>query len=121
MHLLRRYEVSAMLTSLRWRLFVSYFVIIVVGVITRFGAASWIASVFFRAAIRILLAEKGSTEAGIETLNAAFGQCVQNALLVAALASLVAAVIVSVFVSGKLAQPLHEVIRGASGIASGNY
>lgn len=121
MHLLRRYEVSAMLTSLRWRLFISYFVIIVVGVITLFGAASWIASVFFRADIRDILAEKGNTEAGIETLNAAFGQSVQNALMVAALASLVAAVIVSVFVSGKLAQPLHEMIRAANRIASGHY
>lgn len=110
-----------MLTSLRWRLLSSYLVIIVVGVVTLFGAATWIANAFFRADIRKILAEKGDSEAGIETLNAAFSQGVQNALLVAALASLVAAIIISVFVSGRLARPLHELVQAANRIAGGHY
>ena len=110
-----------MLISLRWRLFASYFVIILVGVATLFGAASWIATAFFRADIRTILAEKGNSEAGIEALNASFNTGVQNSLLVAALASLIAAVAISIFVSGRLAQPLHEMVAAANRIASGHY
>ncbi len=110
-----------MLISLRWRLFASYFIIIVVGVVTLFGAASWIANAFFRADIRTILAEKGNSEAGIEALNTAFNNGVQNSLLVAVLASLVAAIAISIFVSGRLAQPLHEMVRAANRIASGHY
>ncbi len=47
-----------MLISLRWRLFASYFIIIVVGVLTLFGAASLIGNAFFRADIRDILAQK---------------------------------------------------------------
>jgi light-regulated signal transduction histidine kinase (bacteriophytochrome) len=67
--------------TLRWRLLASYLVIIVVGVVTLFGAAIWIANAFFRANIQTILAEKGNTPAGIEALNAAFNSGVQNALL----------------------------------------
>ncbi len=110
-----------MLISLRWRLFASYFIIILVGVLTLFGAASLIANAFFRADIHDILAEKGSTAAGIEALNTAFNNGVQNSLLVAALASLVAAVIISIFVSGRLARPLHQMVVAANRIASGHY
>jgi histidine kinase len=110
-----------MLMSLRWRLFASYLVIILVGVVTLFGAASWVASTFFRANIRTILAEKGNSETGVEALNTAFNNGVQNSLLVAALASLVAAIVVSIFVSGRLAQPLHELLRAANRIACGHY
>ncbi len=110
-----------MLISLRCRLFASYFIIILVGVLTLFGAASLIANAFFRADIRDILAEKGSTEAGIEALNTAFNNGVQNSLLVAALASLVAAIIISIFVSGRLARPLHQMVVAANRIASGQY
>ncbi len=71
-----------MLISLRWRLFASYFIIIVVGVLTLFSAASLIANAFFRADIRDILAEKGSSEAGIEALNTAFNNGVQNLSLI---------------------------------------
>ncbi|NWJ94912.1 MAG: HAMP domain-containing protein [Chloroflexi bacterium] len=110
-----------MLTSLRWRLFSSYLIIILVGVITLFGAASLIATTFFRANIRTILAEKGSSEAGIEALNLAFNSGVQNSLLIAVLASLLAALAISLFVSGRLAQPLNRIIRAANRIASGYY
>jgi nitrogen fixation/metabolism regulation signal transduction histidine kinase len=110
-----------MLTSLRWRLLASYLTIIVVGVVTLFDSTGWIANAFFRADIREILAQKGSTETGIEALNAAFSQSVQNALLLAAVASLATALIVSVFVSGRLAQPLHQVVEAANRIAGGNY
>lgn len=110
-----------MLISLRWRLFLSYFMIIVVGVVTLFLAASWIANAFFQTDIRRILAEKGNSEAGIEALNTAFDRGVQNSLLVAGLTSLVAAIVISIFVSGKLAQPLHELVSAANRIASGHY
>ncbi len=110
-----------MLLSLRWRLFASYFIIIMVGVTTLFGAASWIAHSFFQADIRTILAEKGNSEAGIEALNTAFNNGVQNSLLVAAVASILAAIGISIFVSGRLTQPLHEMVRAANRIASGHY
>jgi histidine kinase len=107
--------------SLRWRLFASYFIIILVGVATLFASASWIAHTFFQADIRTILAEKGNSEAGIEALNVAFNNGVQNSLLVAGLTSLIAAIVISIFVSGRLIQPLHEMVRAANRIASGHY
>jgi histidine kinase len=110
-----------MLLTLRWRLFISYFIIIVVGVVTLFGAASWIAHAFFQADIRTILTEKGNSEAGIQALNTAFNNGVQNSLLVAAVASILAAIGISIFVSGRLTQPLHEMVRAANRIAAGHY
>ncbi|HEX2910142.1 MAG TPA: HAMP domain-containing sensor histidine kinase [Chloroflexia bacterium] len=110
-----------MLISLRWRLFASYFAIIIVGVITLFATASLIAGAFFQADIKTILAEKGNSEAGVEALNAAFNSGVHNSLLVAAVASLLAALVISIFVSGRLSQPLHEMIIAANRIASGHY
>ncbi|MBN9391459.1 MAG: HAMP domain-containing histidine kinase [Chloroflexi bacterium] len=110
-----------MLMTLRWRLFASYLAIIVVGVVTLFAAAGWIASAFFRVDIQTILAEKGNSPSGIEALNASFNSGVHNALLVAASASLIAAIIISVFVSARLARPLHQMVIAANRIASGHY
>jgi histidine kinase len=107
--------------TLRFRLFLSYLVIILVGVITLFGAASWIAGVFFQANIQTILAEKGNTPTGIAALNEAFNDGVHNSLLIAAIASLIAAIIISVFVSARLARPLHEMVNAANRLASGHY
>ena len=110
-----------MLMSLRFRLFMSYLVIILVGVVTLFGAASWIAGAFFEANIQNILAEKGNTPAGITALNEAFNNGVRNSLLIAAVASLIAAIIISVFVSARLARPLHQMVDATNHIASGHY
>lgn len=110
-----------MLMSLRFRLFASYLVIILVGVLTLFGAASWIAETFFRADIQTILAEKGNTPAGVEALNESFNNGVRNSLLIAATASLIAALIISVFVSARLTRPLHQMVHAVNRIASGHY
>jgi histidine kinase len=109
------------MVSLRSRLFISYLLIILVGVSTLFIAASLISGAFFRADIRSILSEKGSSEESVIALNDAFNSGVQSALLIATSASLLAALAISIFMSNRLARPLAELGEAATRIASGRY
>ncbi|NWJ47711.1 MAG: HAMP domain-containing histidine kinase [Chloroflexi bacterium] len=109
------------MNSLRTRLLISYLSIIVVGVFTLFIAASLISSTFFQADIRSILAEKGNNAASIESLNSAFNNGVRNSLIIAAFASLITALVISLVMSSRLSQPLRALGIAATRIASGKY
>lgn len=110
-----------MLTNLRWRLFASYLLIVLVGVITLLAAATFIAETIFHSDIQNILNRYGSGTEGVNALNRAFATGIQNALLVAAAASVAAAVGISLFVSGRVTQPLRELVEAANRLASGYY
>lgn len=110
-----------MLTNLRWRLFASYLLIVLVGVITLLAAATFIAEIIFHSDIQNILSRYGSGAEGVAALNQAFTRGIQNALLVAAGASVGAAIAISIFVSGRVTRPLRELVKAANRVASGYY
>lgn len=106
------------------KLFLSYLIIIAVGVVSLFFAAELAApSALGRHAERMdqMLETAGSSQALVEDLNASFAQAVTQVLLIAASAALVAAVIVSTFVTRRLVSPIQRMKVASQRIAAGDY
>lgn len=106
------------------KLFLSYLIIIIVGVVSLLFAAELAApSALARHAARMdqMLETAGSSQALVEDLNASFAQAVTQVLLIAAGAALVAAVIVSTFVTRRLVSPIQRMKVASQRIAAGDY
>lgn len=104
------------------KLFLSYLIVIVVGVISLFLAAQLSApSALASHAERMqqMLHMMGGEQALIEDLNESFAQAVNQILLVAAAAALLTAVVVSTFVTRRLVRPIQRMKVASERIASG--
>ena len=106
------------------KLFISYLVVILVGVISLFFAAqlsapSALASHAER--MRQMLNMVGGSEALVEDLNESFAMAVNQILLVAAAAALLTAVVVSTFVTRRLVRPIQRMRDASERIAAGEY
>lgn len=106
------------------KLFLSYLIVIIVGVISLFFAAQLSApSALASHAERMqqMLHMMGGGQVLIEDLNESFAQAVNQILLVAAGAALLTAVVISTFVTRRLVRPIQRMKVASERIASGEY
>lgn len=113
--------------QLRWKLFFSHLVIIVIADVVLLVTANFIASIgLVNAAPFTVGAETGQVEATAATAAGTpviqqFQAVVQQALLVSGFAALAAAVVVSLFVSRRIVEPLLTLSNVSRRLAQGYY
>lgn len=113
--------------QLRWKLFFSHLVIIVIADVVLLATANFIASIgLVNAAPFSVGAETGQVESTAATavstpLLQQFQAVVQQALLVSGFAALAAAVVVSLFVSRRIVEPLLTLSNVSRRLAQGYY
>ena len=104
------------------KLFISYLIIIIVGVVVLASAAELvIPSAFDRHLSAMADMMRGSPMMMNMDLFSNFRAAVTEALTVAALAALLAAVLVSVFVSRQVVAPIQSMMNASKRIAEGHY
>ena len=107
---------------LGWKLFLSYLVIIVVGVVTLGVAAELHApSALARHMARMEATMGGAMEGMMADLTGNFRRAVNEVLTVAAAAALVTAVLVSAFVTRRIVRPIQAMQAASRRIAAGRY
>lgn len=111
--------------QLRWKLFFSHLVIIVIADVVLLATANFMASIgLVNAAPFSVGAETGQVEAAAAAgtpLLQQFQTVVQQALLVSGFAALAAAVVVSLFVSRRIVEPLLTLSNVSRRLAQGFY
>lgn len=114
--------------QLRWKLFISHLVIFLIAVVILLATANFLAS---RGLIYDMPLTMGAaaSETGQVSPNVAlegpwlerFHQVIQQSLLVASFAALAAAVVVSLFISHRIVEPLHAISTVSQRLAQGFY
>ncbi|MCJ7658153.1 MAG: cell wall metabolism sensor histidine kinase WalK [Anaerolineales bacterium] len=119
---------SFMRSRLGWKIFLSYLIVILVGVIVLATAAEFVVpSAFDRhmAAMGTMMSGMMDTTSMGMDLNADlfsnFRTAVNEALILATLAALMASLIVSIFVSRRVVAPVSEMMVASRRIAKGHY
>ncbi len=107
-----------MRASLRVKLFLSYFLVILVGVTTLFVAAQLIAPTFLANHTARMIADATTAD---NALDSAFRDALTQALIVAGGAATVVALLLSLFVSRQIARPVQRMLTATRRIASGHY
>ncbi|MCK4724513.1 MAG: HAMP domain-containing protein [Anaerolineales bacterium] len=117
-----------MRSHLGWKIFLSYLIVIIVGVIVLATAAEFVVpSAFDRhmAAMSSMMSGMMGTTSMEMDLNADlfsnFRSAVNEALILATLAALVASLIVSIFISRQVVAPVKEMMVASRRIADGHY
>ena len=106
---------------LGWKLFLSYLVIIMVGVVVLAGTAQFHAPAALARHIARMEALLGYDPALVADLDENFHAAVNEILVVAALAAFLAAVAVSVFTARRIVGPLQTMMKASQRIAAGDY
>ena len=107
---------------LGWKLFLSYLIIIVVGVVSLGLAAELHAPTALARHMAHMQASMGSTMGGMmEDLTVNFRRAINEVLAVAAAAALVSAVVVSLFITRRIVQPIQAMQVASRRIADGSY
>ncbi|WP_026370357.1 sensor histidine kinase [Kallotenue papyrolyticum] len=112
------------LRTLRWKLFISHLLIIVIAVVVLLLTARFLASTSFAPPDATLSGQPLALDEAppAHAPNAAaFQSILEQSLLVAAFAALGAAVIVSLFVSHRIVQPLQVISQVSRRMAQGSY
>jgi histidine kinase len=113
-----------MLRTLRWKLFVSHLLIIVIAVVVLLLTARVVATTEFQQPNQTLFGtntELGSSQAVSSPTLATFQGVVEQALLIASFAALTVAVVISLFVSHRIVQPLQTLSQVSRRLAQGSY
>ena len=106
------------------KLFISYLVVIIVGVVSLFFAAQLVAPSALAShaeRMREMLDAIGGGEALVEDLNESFAMAVNQILVIAAAAALLTAILVSTFVTRRLVRPIQRMKDASRRIAAGEY
>jgi histidine kinase len=106
---------------LGWKLFFSYLIIILVGVVVLAGTAELHAATALDRHVANMQARLGDDPALIADLDANFHAAVNEILTVAASAALLAAVPVSIFTARRIVDPVQAMMRASQRIAGGDY
>ena len=118
------------LRHLRWKLFVSHLLIIMIGVIVLLATAHFLAGTQLNQERQLSLGQAASETGALTTTSAQtvvqsqqtrFQVVVDQSLLISAFAALAAAVIVSLFVSRRIVEPLQELSFTSQRLARGYY
>lgn len=113
--------VNAVRRRLAVKLFLSYLVIILVGVVVLAVTAELHAPAALNRHADHMRAMMGQDMGMMADLQRSFGAAVTEVLLVAAAAALVAALIVSSFTARRIVQPIQAMTRSSRRIAAGDY
>lgn len=103
--------------QIRWKLFISHLVIILVAVVALLTTANMIAGVGLVQDVALYPVASDMERAELQR----FQLVVQEALLVAAVAALTAAIVMSLFVSRHIVEPLQVISRVSRRLAQGFY
>jgi histidine kinase len=106
---------------LAWKLFVSYLLIVVVGVVVLAGTAELHAPGALSRHVARMQALTGSDAALTADLYQSFAMAVNEVIIVAASAATLAAVAISVFTAGRIVGPIQAMMRASQRIAAGHY
>lgn len=107
---------------LGWRLFFSYLIVILVGVVSLAIAAEFVTpSAFNRHMARMDMMIDGSMSGMMADLTTSFQSAVNEILAVAAFLALITAVFVSTFVTRRIVKPVQEMKAVSQRIANGRY
>lgn len=118
---------SVIRRRLGWKLFLSYLVIILVGVLTlAMAAQASTPTALARHAARMesalgMMQMMGVDAALIDDLNQSFVTAVNEILAVAAIAALITAIIVSTYVTRRIVGPVQKMQQASQRIAAGDY
>jgi histidine kinase len=114
--------VSRIRRHLSWKLFLSYLVVILVGIVVLASAAEFVVPSAFDRHMSAMAEMMGGTSMGMGMdLFTNFRRAVTEALTVSALAAFLAALAVSVFVSRRIVMPVREMMVASRRIAEGHY
>jgi signal transduction histidine kinase len=107
---------------LAWKLFLSYLVIILVGVVVLASAAELAVPSSFERHLAVMGRMMMDSPSMMEMdLFTNFRNAVNEALVLAALAALLVAAVVSLFVSRQIVTPVREMMAASQRIAEGHY
>ena len=107
---------------LSWKLFLSYLVVILVGIVVLASAAEFAVPTSFDRHMSAMADMMGGRMMGMGMdLFTNFRSAVTEALVLAATAAFLAAVAVSVFVSRRVVLPVQEMMAASQRIAEGHY
>jgi histidine kinase len=114
--------------QLRWKLFMSHLVIVVIADVVLLGTASFMARFGLATTAPLTLGDAAAETGQLDPSSAVsgtfleqFNVVVQQALLVSGFAALAAAVVVSLFVSQRIVEPLQLLSAVSRRMASGFY
>jgi histidine kinase len=120
--------ISVIRRHLGWKIFVSYLLVIFVGIIVLTTAAEFVVPRSFDRHLAtmgsMMVNMMGSSSMGMDfdaDLFTNFRTAVNEALTIAALAAVIAAVVVSFFVSRQVVTPVREMMLASRFIADGHY
>lgn len=114
-------RLSTLHKRLGWKLFLSHLVVILAGVVVLAGTAEFLTATALERHIAKMEARLGDDPALVADLDANFHAAVNEILTVAALAALLAAVVVSIFVARRIVDPVRAMMRASGRIAAGDY
>jgi len=107
---------------LSWKLFLSYLVVILVGLVVLASATEFVAPSAFERHLAAMAALMGGASEEMEIdLFTNFRRAVNEALALSALAAFLSALAVSVFVSRRIGTPVHEMMVASQRIAEGHF
>lgn len=107
---------------LSWKLFLSYLVVILVGIVVLASAAELAVPTTFDRHMAAMVDMMGGRMMGLgKDLYVSFGSAVTEALAMAGLAAFLSAVGVSLFVSRRVVLPVQEMMKASQRIADGHY
>lgn len=107
---------------LGWKLFFSYLIVILIGVVSLAIAAEFVTPTAFNRHMASMEMMIGNNMGGMMTdLTDSFQAAINEILFMAASLALVTAVIVSTFVTRRIVKPIQEMQTASRHIAAGNY
>jgi len=106
---------------LAWKLFISYLLIVVVGVVVLAGTAELQAPAVLSLHAARMQALTGDNSALTADLYQSFAVAVNEVLAIAAGAATLAAIVISIFTARRIVGPIQTMMRASQSIAVGNY
>ena len=113
---------SSVRRRLAWKLFLSYLIVILVGIVVLASTAEFAVPSAFERHMAAMAAMMGGTPMGMGMdLFTNFRRAVTEALALSTLAAFLVAVAVSVFVSRRIVTPVRQMMVASQSIAEGHY
>jgi histidine kinase len=106
---------------LGWKLFLSYLIVIAVGVVSLAIVAEFVTPSAFNRHMANMAVMGGNMGGMMGDLTGSFQRAVKEILLIAATLAILAAVLVSTFVTRRIVNPIREMQEASRHIADGHY
>ena len=114
--------VSRIRRRLSWKLFLSYLLVILIGILALASAAEFLVPAAFERHLAAMAAAMGGSSSEMRAdLFDNFRRAVNEALALSTLAAFLVAVVTSLFVSRRIVTPVREMMLASQRIAEGHY